>query len=410
LGTVAAVRKGVAPDVAQGPYHELTSALLQKGKKFEAGSLVEVMQGLTPTVAGNISAVVTEMRHTILKSIRDAHSATQGLLTSTVDEFEVKVTSASSKKTFANTQDELLQSCVEQEIAEIDSTITKQNTYNRLQFETEEPCGRELSSAHFTATRDEEISQECDTDADEECALAKQNLATEIGNVKSTMETYLDTHVQLHQQAEKDCEWAEGNASVAKTAIVTQQGVWNSKYDACVTAKTHRNSAVCDFGEKLQDVCVDLAFYNTLVTDTGLSGNIHSVQDRKDEAVAVQTVLCVLEAFIDGDDITEATTAACHNSVSLTEFDLDLLAIRVAVIKAVNDNDALVIKCDLQEIHEFFGGFWDSPIVDPKPDGYEYNTIPSAENVTREIYDFVDKWEQEFDLEDTHLPFPVCSS
>jgi len=413
LGTVVAVRKGgVTPDVSQPANQELTNALLQKGKKFEARSLLDVMDGLTPYVASNISAVVTEMEQTVLKSIRDAHSATVALLADYVYQFEVKVNESSDKKTTANSMDEALINCVGDEKSEIQTTIAKQNTYNLKELATHVPCREEVDTAHPTAkTSEQPIAEECNTDVDEDCAVAKAHVASNLSHIQTQLKDSLEADLRLHQAAERRCTWAKGNASAALSAVETQQDVWNGKYDECVIAKGDRNSAVCDFGEKLQDACDDLAKYEELVSWVSGSGTIHSIKDRQDEAVAVKTVLCVLNDFIAGRDITESSTQACHQAADLAEFDIDLSAIATQVgnIKAVHHNAALEVKCLNEENHRFKGGAWDSPIVNPKPDGYTNHTIPSAENVTLQEYQWNDVWEQKVDLLNSNLPFPVCS-
>lgn len=216
----------------------------------------------------------------------------------------------------------------------------------------------------------------------------------------------------FYNAAENDCDWTEGNASVALTAVETQQGVWNSKYEACVLAKGSRNTGVCTFGEKLQDACDVYSDYLALKALTGSTDNIHSEQDRKDEALAIQTVMCVLNDFLQNNDITEDSTKNCHNSVSLVEFDLDLKTTEVSDILAVNHNDALTVTCVANEKHSFQGGQWASPVVESKPVSYVYNTIPSAENVTLQSYQWQTVWELEVDLTNANQPFQLseCTS
>lgn len=408
LGSAVAVRRGGNLNDMQPSHRELLSSLLDQGKVFDARSFGQTIQGWTADWTdqqGNMSAIVHELSNTILNGIAAAHTATQDEVNRLVTAMTTAVGQSHTDKALANTSDASYKTCASQEHTQIKNTISEQNEYNKKVEARVEPCNQEISTAVFTVKSETDIEVSCNTSkaGDADCTNAIAELYKILygddvtTGIKGQMEAALDDKVGEHEMAEKACQDATTERDTQYGKITDSQGVWNGKHGACQLALTTRFDRFCQFGDSMHLVCSTKTEYDTLVNEVNTTGTIHSESDRKHEATVVQTVVCVLNKFIEEGSINDDDTTGCHAiaSSALDYLTIDLKTNTWNDILSVKDDPNFLVNCANEFEHEFDGGKWDVPVVPESdwPVGYDYNTV-SKENQTLSDY----SWHETFTL------------
>merc|ERR1711860_463505 len=180
-----------------------------------------------------------------------------------------------------------------------------------------------------------------------------------------------------------------------------------TKHGECAGLEVQRDVKICHFGEKLQDVCEAKAEYDALVSSTQTSGNSNSVADRVSEWKVTQLVVCLLDKFQSGRNLTDQSVEECENSISTNKFDLNLKSSDVQSILDVPTSPTFQISCKENEAINFHGGVWSVPSLSNPRKGYE-GQVPSYENTTLASYQFAPSWSLVVSLSAQTPPFTLA--
>jgi len=369
------------------------------------GSLEEI--AWTNDVKGNLTYVVAQMQEDVVKRIERGHDETQQKVDAAVSILATKARHADGGKSAANQADTVWQTCVQQEKAAMQDFVVAQNLYNVRTAATEELCQREKDTANFSATSGGPVTIKCDTDTDPLCAAAIADLAGQLEALQQQMADRLNELATKHQTAEMDCEAAMKAQSVQMEAVKADQNAWVIKHSECAGKEVQRNTKICHFGEKLQEVCDAKAEYDGLVASTQNSGNVNSVEDRISEWKVTQLVVCLLDHFQQGANLTDQSVEECRDSIPTSRFDLDLKAGEVQTILDVPASPTFQIGCEDREAINFHGGIWRVPSVPMPQTGYDGH-VPSVENQTLPDYQFNPMWSLVVSLNSQTSPFALA--
>jgi len=217
----------------------------------------------------------------------------------------------------------------------------------------------------------------------------------------------LDASATHHKIAENDCQKAVKAQTDQLVTVKDDQTAWLTKHGECAGLEVQRDVKICHFGEKLQDVCEAKAEYDALVSSTQTSGNGNSVSDRVSEWKVTQLVVCLLDKFQRGRNLTDQSVEECENSISTNKFDLKLKSDDVQTILDVPTSPTFKISCEENEALNFHGGVWSVPSVSNPRMGYE-GQVPSHENTTLALYQFAPSWSLTVSLSAQTPPFTLA--
>jgi len=264
----------------------------------------KVYAQITPEVQAAIDEMIA-LCTVIFNAIKQDFADTQLLITQDVQRLELLTTSAVANFGNAKSLDTALNSCRLNEM------------YKLAAWET---CNRDLAA--------------CEKSKCEKCELkAKRwyNYALD-ENLRGSKNCAFDINMVPYIANSSDCPAFRSLASAyvevvqgwhthkaaydyTHTECTSQAEECDLKRDACEDLwddfQTHKQScdadcgatktSICSFGNRYQEKCVALHKYNTLMVDVvKTGGDVLSEPDRQAEWDAVQTIKCLLEAYVEG--------------------------------------------------------------------------------------------------------------
>lgn len=245
------------------------------------------------------------------------------------------------------------------------------------------PCDREYQTQFFNMT-EAALTVAChlDTEGEAACATGLDDLSTAGDDAESRIAKFVSDRVQEHVVAEGECHQAKNNTADAIVIVQTDQRTWSTEHVQCAQYLGHRDYDICEFGEKLDRVCVSVQEYTEMSTQINTTGNAYSLSDRRDEMETIVLVQCLLTAFQTSGNLTGSDVTACQTAVGNSEDVIGLVITHqtesVASAQTVNG-----VKCG-EQAWTFESGSttthsWTVPVF-TADEGQAYTQEPSPED------------------------------
>lgn len=355
----------------------------------------------TPTVAANLTGIVELLRDDLAQQVEKDNTATQDHITGTVTLLVHETNIARQKKLHAERMDQIFHGCVTVEEGLMRAVVEKQNKLNEKETQKVAPCGREASTEDFVHPGSE-FNLICELGVDEDCTRGIEVFVEAVARDKGDVQAEVDGSVSQHEQAERDCRSAEGESTWAAGNVSGAQEAWENKKTTCTGDGNARDSSICTFGEKLQAACETLQTYETQKEKVEGNGTNMSSGDRMEEWKAIQTVICLLDSFLENNTLSNETLTTCSN-VDTSMFTVNTWNSNVT---SALINTTFEITCLDTEDIGFHGKKWDSPGQQDLPD-YTAHTMSKENETLLPQYKEHTPWTETFDKAQQE-PFVVC--
>jgi len=223
---------------------------------------------------------------------------------------------SSNAKSTANTANSNWLACVAIEEAAL-IEIKEKQALVRLNMSAQiSPCENEYATQFFNMTQKAlTVSCSLDNAGEASCASGLSALDSDREEAEQGIAKFVADKVYAHTQAEAACHLAKNNTADAIDEVEAAQTRWTNQHLTCAGKLATRNSDICQFGEKLNRVCLSASSYDARKALIDGSNNLYSLADMKTEMRTVVLVQCLLNTFKTSQDLTSADVTACQNGV-----------------------------------------------------------------------------------------------